>query len=175
MKVTRLHVAVMVVGVLALAGLCSTAAARAASAKTSKPPTYSLANVGAYGGEPSITANSKGELYDTTPSGGTVLYKSTDHGSTWTQATTADPSSGDDCVFTDQSDALYLCNLAGSQSTGPLQADVWKSLNDGTSWMYGNNNVNQLGGSNVCGTSCNPFGVDRDWADAYIPPQGTTN
>jgi hypothetical protein len=116
-----------------------------------------------------------GELYDTTPSGGTVLYKSTTHGASWTQATTADASSGDDCVFTDQSNALYLCNLAGSQSTGPLQADVWKSLDDGQSWSYGNNNVNQTGGSNVCGTSCNPFGVDRPWADAYIPPKGTTN
>jgi hypothetical protein len=138
-------------------------------------PVYSLANVGAYGGEPSITANGNGELYDTTPSGGTILYKSADHGSTWTKATTADTSSGDDCVFTDQSNALYLCNLAGSQSTGPLQADVWKSLNDGKTWIYGNNNVNQLGGQNICGTSCSPFGVDRPWADAYISPGGTTN
>src|SRR5207253_1185655 len=169
------HVLAMVAGLLALAGYYGTVAAGVADAKASKPPAYSLANVGAYGGEPSITANSKGELYDTTPSGGTILYKSTNHGSTWTQATTADASSGDDCVFTDQSDALYLCNLAGSQSTGPLQADVWKSLNDGTSWMYGNNNVNQLGGSNLCGTSCSPFGVDRPWGDAYIPKGGTTN
>jgi hypothetical protein len=140
-----------------------------------KPPGYSLANVGAFGGEPSIAANSKGELYDTTPSGGTVLYKSTSHGSTWTQAATADPSSGDDCVSTDQSDAVYECNLAGSQSTGPLQADVWKSVDDGSSWTYGNNNVDVAAGSNLCGTSCNPFGVDRQWVDAYIPPGGTTN
>ena len=99
----------------------------AAQAAT-KPPGYGLANVGAFGGEPTIAANSKGELYDTTPSGGTVLYRSTTQGSSWTQAATADPSSGDDCVFTDQSNALSECNLAGSQSTGPLQADVWKSL-----------------------------------------------
>jgi hypothetical protein len=108
----------MVAGLLAFAGVCGAAVPGVAGAKASKPPAYSLANVGAYGGEPSITANSKGELYDTTPSGGTVLYKSTDRGVSWTQATTADPASGDDCVFTDQSDALYLCNLAGSQSTG---------------------------------------------------------
>src|SRR5690348_13158898 len=75
-------------------------------------PTYSLAVVGAYGGEPSIAANNRGELYDTTPSGGTVLYKSTNHGGTWTKATTADPSSGDDCVSTDQFNAIYECNLA---------------------------------------------------------------
>jgi hypothetical protein len=162
------------VALLAPIGIYCFVATPAAGAKASKPPAYSLANVGAYGGEPSITANTKGELYDTTPSGGTILYKSTNKGSTWTQATTADPSSGDDCVFTDQANSLYLCNLAGSQSTGPLQADVWKSLNDGSSWIYGNNNVNQLGGSNVCGTSCNPFGVDRDWADAYISPGGST-
>jgi len=157
------------VGVYGAVGVASGAA------KASKAPAYSLANVGAYGGEPSIGVNTKGELYDTTPSGGTILYKSTTRGSSWTQATTADPSSGDDCVFTDQSNALYECNLAGSQSAGPLQADVWKSLDDGKTWIYGDNNVNQLGGSNICGTSCSPFGVDRPWADAYIPSGGTTN
>src|SRR5437764_15447617 len=175
MRVSRSHVLATVAGLLVFGGVYGAAVVGVAGAKASKPPVYSLANVGAYGGEPSIWSNSKGELYDTTPSGGTVLYKSTTHGSTWTQATTADPSSGDDCVFTDQSNALYLCNLAGSQSLGPLQADVWKSLDDGTTWIYGNNNVNQLGGSNVCGSSCNPFGVDRPWADAYIPSRGPTN
>src|SRR5437763_125801 len=146
-----------------------------ASGKPSPAPGYKLADVGAFGGEPTITANNKGELYDTTPSGGTLLYKSTNQGSTWTQATTADPSSGDDCVTTDQSGALYECNLAGSVETAPLQADVWKSTDDGKTWMYGNNNVDLAAGSNVCGTSCNPFGVDRQWGAAYIPPGGTTS
>jgi hypothetical protein len=41
--------------------------------------------------------------------------------------------------------------------------------------MYGNNNVDVGVGSNVCGTSCNPFGVDRQWTAAYIPPGGTTD
>src|SRR5436190_9435501 len=143
--------------------------------KTAGAPAYKLANVGPYGGEPTIAANTKGELYDTTPSGGTLLYKSTNQGSTWTTATTADPSSGDDCVFTDQSNALYECNLAGSQSTGPLQADVWKSLDDGKTWMYGDNAVDIVLGGNVCGTSCSPFGVDRQWGAAYVPPGETTN
>jgi hypothetical protein len=174
MSVTRARVLVTAACVCAFVA-AYTAPAAPATAATASTPTYSLATVGAYGGEPSITANSKGELYDTTPSGGTVLYKSTNRGSTWLKAATADAASGDDCVFTDQSDALYLCNLAGSQSTGPLQADVWKSLNDGTSWTYGNNNVDAAAGSNLCGTSCNPFGVDRPWADAYVPPRGTTN
>jgi hypothetical protein len=158
----------------ALVGVYVGLSGSAVAASSTNAPVYHLANVGAYGGEPSITANGLGELYDTTPSGGTVLYKSTDQGATWTKATTADPSSGDDCVFTDLSNALYECNLAGSQSTGPLQADVWKSLNDGKSWIYGNNNVDAAGGSNICGTSCSPFGVDRPWGDAYIPPGGTT-
>jgi hypothetical protein len=149
--------------------------ATGANGKAPAPPAYKLADVGAFGGEPTIASNSKGELYDTTPQGGTLLYKSTNHGATWTQAVTADPSSGDDCVFTDQSNALYECNLAGSQSTGPLQGDVWKSLDDGKTWMYGNNAINVVAGSNVCGTSCSPFGVDRQWGSAYIPPGGTTN
>ena len=138
-------------------------------------PQYSLANVGAYGGEPTIAASNKGELYDTTPSGGTILYKSTNKGSTWQKTTTADPNSGDDCVTTDQSGAIYECNLAGSPSTAPLQADVWKSVDDGKTWLYGSNGIDIVAGSNVCGTSCQPFGVDRQWTDAYIPPGLTTN
>jgi hypothetical protein len=145
-----------------------------ATVATAATPTYNVVDVGPFGGEPSIASSPSGELYDTTPQGGTILYKSLDDGSTWTKATTADPSSGDDCVSTDQSGALYLCNLAGSPSKAPLQADVWKSINDGQSWMYGNNVIDQDAGTNLCGTSCNPFGVDRDWSDAYIPPGKTT-
>src|SRR5438876_9401407 len=149
--------------------------ATGAKPKPAPAPSYKLADVGPFGGEPTIASNSKGELYDTTPSGGTLLYKSTNHGSTWTKTTTADPSSGDDCVFTDQSNAVYECNLAGSVETAPLQADVWKSLDDGKTWMYGDNAVDIVLGGNVCGTSCSPFGVDRQWGAAYIPPGETTN
>jgi hypothetical protein len=91
-----------------------------------------VANVGAYGGEPSIVSDSRGELYDTTASGGTVFYRSAAGGQTWAKGTTADAASGDDCLATDQSNAVYLCNLAGSQGTAPLQADSWKSLDQGT-------------------------------------------
>jgi hypothetical protein len=174
MRASRLAALTMSCGLLAATAAAGSFANAATGPKPAAAPDYALANVGAYGGEPSITANSRGELYDTTPSGGTILYKSTDGGSAWTKTTTADTSSGDDCVFTDSSDALYLCNLAGSQSTGPLQSDIWKSLNDGQSWIYGNNTINVQAGSNVCGTSCSPFGVDRPWADAYIPPGGST-
>src|SRR5690348_6601442 len=102
-------------GVLAFAGTSGVLAVEAIEA-TASPPTYSLVNVGPFGGEPDITASPRGELYDTTPQGGTLLYKSKDKGATWTQTTTADPSSGDDCVFTDQANKVYECNLAGSES-----------------------------------------------------------
>ena len=140
-----------------------------------RTPTFDTVTVGAYGGEPSLAAGPTGELYETTPSGGTVMYKSTDRGESWKQTATADPNSGDDCVSTDQAGSIYLCNLAGSPSTAPLQADMWKSTDDGAKWQYGNNTFNQTAGQNVCGTSCNPFGVDRDWADAYIPRGGNTD
>jgi hypothetical protein len=169
---------VLAAGLLAISALGTAASASGKPAPPqpkSNAPAYTLANVGPFGGEPTMAANSKGELYDTTPSGGTLLYKSTNHGAACTQATTADPASGDDCVFTDQSNAVYECNLAGSQSAGPLQADMWKSLDDGKTWMYGDNAINIAAGKNVCGTSCNAFGVDRQWGSAYIPPGGTTN
>src|SRR5438876_5499517 len=132
------------------------------SARTSTSLVYQVADVGAYGGEPSIVSDSKGVLYDTTPSGGTITYRSTNRGATWQQTTTADPSSGDDCLATDQSNAVYLCNLAGSEGVAPLQADVWKSVNGGASWTHGEGALPQ------CGTSCSPFGVDRDWVAASI-------
>ncbi|TMD53752.1 MAG: exo-alpha-sialidase, partial [Chloroflexi bacterium] len=84
---------------------------------------YTVANVGAYGGEPSIVSDNSGRLYISTPSGGTITYRSTNHGTSWTQVTTADPDSGDDCLATDQSGAVYLCNLNGSLDVVPLQAD----------------------------------------------------
>src|SRR6266699_5968597 len=117
-------------GVFAVVGLGSIIAVAVSAPVTvlgANTPGYSLANVGAYGGEPSIVSDSLGQLYDTTPSGGTIAYTSTSHGKTWTQVATADPNSGDDCLATDQSNAVYLCNLAGSQGVAPLQADVWKS------------------------------------------------
>ena len=130
------------------------------------PPGYSVADVGAYGGEPSIASDHSGRLYDTTPSGGTITYTSTNHGASWSQVSTADPASGDDCLATDQANSVYLCNLAGSVETAPLQADVWKSTDHGQSWTRG-----QIAGTgSVCGTSCSPFGVDRDWVAASIPP-----
>src|SRR5207253_9246513 len=133
-----------------------------------QPPGYTVANVGAYGGEPSIVSDNLGRLYDTTPSGGTITYTSTSHGVTWSQVTTADPSSGDDCLATDQANSVYLCNLAGSEGVVPLQADVWKSVDHGGTWTHG------AGAIPPCATSCSPFGVDRDWVAASILPPATS-
>src|SRR6266496_4166581 len=77
-----------------------------AGALAGTTPGYRVADVGPYGGEPSIVSDSAGTLYDTTPSGGTLIYRSTDGGKTWQPGTTADPSSGDDCLATDQAGAV---------------------------------------------------------------------
>jgi len=161
---------------LAAAGIGSIIAA-AVGMTTSGPlavlagpaPAYSIANVGDYGGEPSVVSDRLGRLYDATPSGGMIAYTSTDHGTSWNKVTTADPNSGDNCLATDQANAVYQCNLAGSQGVAPLQADVWKSVDHGTTWSHGAGLLPQ------CATSCNPFGVDRDWVAASIlqPGAGT--
>ena len=135
------------------------------------PPGYSVASVGAYGGEPSLVSDGKGRLYESTPSGGTITYTSVNHGAGWAQVTTADAQSGDDCLATDQSNAVYLCNLNGSAETVPLQADVWKSVDQGQTWTRGQAVARA---ASVCGTSCQVFGVDRDWVAASILPPATS-
>jgi hypothetical protein len=96
-----------------------------------------------------------------------LTYTSSNSGATWSRVSTADPNSGDDCLATDQLNAVYLCNLAGSQGTAPLQADVWKSVDHGTTWTHGSGPIPQ------CASSCSPFGVDRDWVAASILPPAT--
>src|SRR5579859_8298893 len=68
-------------------------------------PAYSLADVGAYGGEPSIASDSKGVLYETTPSGlpsgplagDPPIYRSGNGGESWSMIQPADTTRGDDC------------------------------------------------------------------------------
>src|SRR2546423_11597916 len=79
------------------------------------PPRYAVANVGPYGGEPSIVSDHLGRLYDTTPSGGTITYRSVDHGATGAPTPLAAPSSGGDCPGTDPAKPGYLCHLARSE------------------------------------------------------------
>jgi hypothetical protein len=159
--------------------LIAVAAAGAAAVSTAPTATaasahqrWRLADVGAFGGEPSLASDPHGVLYDTTPSGGMIAYRSADEGKTWTQIATADKSSGDDCVTTDQTGAIYECNLAGSAEDSPLDADVFKSTDGGRSWVRGQNTFLP---SSTCGTSCSPFGVDRDWLAASLPsPHAST-
>ncbi len=148
--------------VVAVAALVGPASVGDAVGRATSAPTYQVVNVGPYGGEPSTVSDTSGHLYVATPSGGTITYLSTDRGKTWRRVTTADPNSGDDCLATDQANAVYLCNLAGSEGVAPLQADVWKSVNSGASWTHGEGPLPQ------CGTSCSAFGVDRDWLAASI-------
>jgi hypothetical protein len=142
-----------------------------AHAMATTPPAFSVANVSHYGGEPSITSDSTGVLYESSPSNAGEVYKSTDKGATWHKTTgSPDSSSGDDCLATDQSNALYWCNLASTSSGQlPLQADVWKSVDGGANWAHGDGAV-----TGMCSTSCNPFGVDRQWTAASILSAGQT-
>ena len=180
MRTRIVRVSMLGAAVIAFA-LVSPTGARAASIS------FSLAQVGAYGGEPSITSDNNGVLYDSTPSGlpasaGSLagsppIYRSTDQGTSWSMIQPADNNSGDTCLARDQSNALYWCNLASmTASTLPLQADSWKSTSAATcgltncDWVHGAGPAPAV----TCGTSCQPFGVDRQWEDAAILPPNTT-
>src|SRR2546430_7751669 len=111
---------------LAAAGMAAIAAASfglSPGVVAAQSPGYTIANVGPYGGEPSIVSDHTGRLYDTTPSGGTLTYTSADHGVPPTSTATADQNNGDACLATHQQNSVYLCNLAGSEGGAPLPAD----------------------------------------------------
>jgi hypothetical protein len=152
------------------------AALLATPAHAASGPSYSRVNVGPKdGGEPSSVATADGNLYVSYPSGrGTPIYRSSDLGATWQAGAVADPSSGDDCLASDGAGGLYLCNLAGSADGAPLQADVWKSLDKGDHWTLARGAADQapngFGTASNAGASSNPFGVDRQWVDAWVPP-----
>jgi hypothetical protein len=169
-------------GVVALAGAALNSPSRALAVS---PPGYGLANVGAYGGEPSITSDSNGILYYTSPS--TVhVYRSADRGATWTQmAPDPDSNSGDDCLATDESNSLYWCNLGSSTFSGlPLQADVLKDASNlaatqapetcttSCTWVHG---TGVLATPTTCGTSCSPLAVDRQWTAASLLTNTSTD
>lgn len=157
-----LAVTALTAGLLASAG--SVGAAGAA---------FSINRVGSYGGEPSLTSDGNGQLYEASLAGART-FRSTTAGTAWTPgATSAYSSTGDDCLGTDQANAVYLCNLTiTGPGRAPLQADVYKSLDQGDHWTHGSAII---AGTNAnCSTSCSPFGVDRDWVDAYIPTGGAT-
>jgi hypothetical protein len=159
---------------LVLAAGCFLVAPAGTTVGAADGPKFNLVTVGPKngGGEPSIVSSANGELLVSYPGSGMDFYRSGDFGKSWSKGATADAASGDTCVTTDQSNAIYQCNLAGSAESLPLQADVFKSLNNGNSWTQGAPFV--PGGAGICGASCSPFGVDRQWTAAWIPPGKTT-
>src|SRR3989440_2603344 len=76
------------------------------------PPGYTVSNVGAYGGEPSIVSDNLGRLYDTTPSGGTITYTSIDKSLTLQKVTPAHPSPRHDLPSTHHMNAAFLFHPA---------------------------------------------------------------
>src|SRR2546423_14713388 len=113
---------------LAAAGMAAIAAASfglSPGVVAAQSPGYTIANVGAYGGEPSIVSDAAGRLYDTTPSGGTITHRSTDSGASWTQVPTPDPSSGHPCPAPDQPGAVHRANLNGTPATPPCDKNAW--------------------------------------------------
>src|SRR3989442_4389674 len=69
--------------------------AQGSALATSTTIGYSLANVGAYGGEPSITSDRLSRLYDSTPLRRPITYNSTTSGNSWKQLTPAGPTNGE--------------------------------------------------------------------------------
>ena len=131
---------------------------------------FSTQDVGAFGGEPSITSDSNGVLYDTTPSG-PQTYRSNDAGATWTTsspptttaATTASRRPGQLAVLVQpgQHDqwATRRCRRTCGSPPPPtsrrarqLQLAVGQRATT----------------AGTCSTSCNPFGVDRQWVTSSI-------
>src|SRR3954452_14710586 len=123
----RTLAAALAAGCLAIVPACASAS----------PPTLSVAKVAPKdgGGEPSIAAGPEGNLYVSYPSdSGMSFYRSLTGGTSWDKAGIADPGSGDTSVNVDSSGSVYSANLNGDEDSLPLQTDVWKSFDQGTTW-----------------------------------------
>jgi len=161
-------------GIAALASsLLVTTGPAGASSKRTTALTTSLTRVGSAegGGEPSIAAARDGTLYVSAPTGaGMAFWRSTSHGKKWTAGGLAQSFAGDTSVNVDSSGAVYQTVLGGPAVLDFLQGVVYKSFNDGKTWP-------QHGSSPLSSTnsSSQPFQVDREWADAWIPPGKKTN
>jgi hypothetical protein len=117
------------------------------------------------GGEPSIAPGPGSRLYVSYPaSAGPMFFRSLDHGVTWHQGPTVDTSSGDTSVNVDSSGAVYESNL-----NGHLQGDVYKSTDGGKTFPQKGTSIDGMD------STSQPFAVDRQWVDAWIPPGATTS
>ena len=74
----RLAARAVLLSFTALVGAALVSVAPGAAANTHQR--WRLATVGPFGGEPSIASDPRGALYDITPSGGMVAYRSTNQG-----------------------------------------------------------------------------------------------
>src|SRR4051794_11470184 len=158
----RTLAAALAAGCLAVVPACASAS----------PPTLSVAKVAPKdgGGEPSIAGGPEGNLYVSYPSNsGMSFYRSLDSGASWEKGGIADPGSGDTAVNVDSTGAVYQANLNGDEDTLPLQADVWKSFDFGKTWPQ------RGAGPDEEDSTGNPFLVDRQWTDTYVPPGKGTN
>ncbi|MFL5796741.1 MAG: hypothetical protein ACJ77A_02265 [Actinomycetota bacterium] len=153
-------------------GASSTTAQFTVSAPAPTFGDVSLAQVGPKdrGGEPSIATGPEGNLYVSYPGSNMDFFRSADQGKTWTAGAIAANHSGDTSVNVDSSGAVYQSNLNGIQlNPDTLQGVVFKSTDFGAHWTQGGGFITQTNSSNQ------PFLVDRQWADAYIPPGKTTD
>jgi hypothetical protein len=162
---------------LIAAGLAFVALGIPASAGTSVP-SASIAKVGTRngGGEPSLVTGPGGMLYASWPGDIMGFARSSNGGKSWTQGgQPADAGSvGDTSVNTDASGAVYETDLNvlnfPDNTQNSLQISLWKSFDKGATWPQ--EATGFLGASNA---SDQPFFVDRQWTDSWIPPHKTTS
>ena len=159
--VRRLSVVVMLAGLAAAVGVVPASAA---------PMRLSVVKVAPKdgGGEPSIASGPEGNLYVSYPSNsGMSFFRSFNGGSSWNAGGIPQSGSGDTSLNVDTSGAVYEGNLNGGEV--PLQADVFKSFDFGKTWPQRATSADGMDASSQ------PFLVDREWTDAFIPPGKTTN
>ncbi len=122
------------------------------------------------GGEPSEAISPDHTIYVSAPGDAMEFWRSADAGKSWTQGSSPEAPSGDTTVNVDQSGAVYESNLNVISGQDTLQVDVFKSFDKGTTWP-------QQGSSTLSDTNSTgqPALVDRQWVDAWIPPNHTTD
>src|SRR5206468_2538844 len=120
------------------------------------------------GGEPSVAISPDRTIYVSAPGDAMEFWRSADAGKSWTQGSSPEAPSGDTTVNVDQSGAVYESNLNVISGQDTLQVDVFKSFDKGTTWP-------QQGSSTLSDTNSTgqPALVDRQWVDAWIPPNHT--
>jgi BNR/Asp-box repeat len=122
------------------------------------------------GGEPSVAISPDRTIYVSAPGDEMEFWRSADAGKTWAQGSSPESPSGDTTVNVDQSGAVYESNLNVISGQDTLQVDVFKSFDKGATWP-------QQGSSTLSDTNSTgqPALVDRQWVDAWIPPNHTTD